>query len=372
MRFGILYEIHTPKPWHENSDYERYWQVIEEIKTAEAVGFDNVWAVEHHFPEEFAHSSAPEVFLAAVAQHTTTMRIGHGVTLLPKQYNHALRVAERTAALDILSHGRLDVGTGRSATPLELRAFEIDPEDTRPMWEEAIQIIPRYWTQERVAWEGKYYQIPKRTVLPRPYQKPHPPLWMAGGQQTSVELAAKYGLGFLHFTLLDPNESWEYVELYRDKIKQAQPPAGMVNNQFAAFTVGYCGESAREVEEVGGPGALYYGNERTRVQGAWEKAYGEVPPSYRSYQDQRNKIDLTGPDGFKKLMKLESMAVGTPDQCRRVVDIFEAAGADQMILYMELPLLTPEQIHKSVRLFGEEVIQPYKAERGLAVNAAAT
>ncbi len=143
MRFGILYEIHTPKPWHEQSDYERYWQAIEEIKLAEAVGFDNVWAVEHHFTEEFAHCSAPEVFLAAIAQHTTTIRIGHGVVLLPKNYNHPLRVAERAAALDILSNGRLDLGTGRSATVLELRAFEIDPEETRTQWEEAIQVLGR-------------------------------------------------------------------------------------------------------------------------------------------------------------------------------------------------------------------------------------
>ncbi|HEY8836692.1 MAG TPA: LLM class flavin-dependent oxidoreductase, partial [Dehalococcoidia bacterium] len=103
MRFGVLYEIHTPRPWHANSDYERYWQCIEEIKLAESVGFDQCWAVEHHFTEEFAHCSSPEVFLTAVAQHTTTMRVGHGVVLLPREYNHALRVAERAAALDILS-----------------------------------------------------------------------------------------------------------------------------------------------------------------------------------------------------------------------------------------------------------------------------
>ncbi len=134
----------TPQPWHERSDYERYWQCVEEIKLAEAAGFDQVRAVEHQFTEEFAHCSAPEVSLDAVAQHTTTMRIGHGVVLLPKPYNHALRVAERCAALDILSHGRLDVGTGRSATTLEPRGFEIDPNDTRPMWDEAIQIIPEF------------------------------------------------------------------------------------------------------------------------------------------------------------------------------------------------------------------------------------
>ncbi|HZQ38109.1 MAG TPA: LLM class flavin-dependent oxidoreductase [Dehalococcoidia bacterium] len=361
MRFGVLYEIHTPRPWHERSDYERYWQCIEEIKLAEAVGFDQVWAVEHHFTEEFAHCSAPEVFLSAVAQHTTTMRIGHGVVLLPKAYNHALRVAERGAALDILSHGRLDLGTGRSATTLELRGFEIDPDDTRPMWEEAIQIIPKFWTEERASFKGRYYDIPRRTVLPHPVQKPHPPLWMAGGQQASLELAAKYGLGFLHFALLDPAESFNYVRSYKTKIRDAQPVAGFVNNQFGAFTIGYCGEDEDEVRNVGGPGALYYAGERNRVQGAWEKAYGTVPESYRHYQNQTKKLDLTSKDALPGLLNIGSMAVGTAEQCRRVVEIYDQAGADQLILYMELPYLRHEQIAKSIRLFGERVIQPYRA-----------
>jgi alkanesulfonate monooxygenase SsuD/methylene tetrahydromethanopterin reductase-like flavin-dependent oxidoreductase (luciferase family) len=363
MQFGVLYEIHTPKPWHERSDYERYWQCVEEVKLAESVGFDECWAVEHHFTEEFAHCSAPEVFLAAIAQHTTTMRVGHGVVLLPKPYNHAVRVAERAAALDILSHGRLDVGTGRSATTLELRAFEIDPDDTRPMWEEAIQLIPTLWTKERTAFRGRYYNLPKRTVLPRPFQKPHPPLWMAGGQRASLELAAKYGLGFLHFALLDPEESFTYVRAYKDLIQHAQPTAGMVNNQFGAFTIGYCGEDEDEVRRVGGPGALYYAGERTRVQGAWERAYGTVPESYRHYQNQTAKIDLTAKDALPGLLNIGSMAVGTAEQCRKVVEIYDRAGADQLILYMELPFLNHEQVKKSIRLFGEQVIQPYRAAK---------
>jgi alkanesulfonate monooxygenase SsuD/methylene tetrahydromethanopterin reductase-like flavin-dependent oxidoreductase (luciferase family) len=370
MRFGVLYEIHTPKPWHATSDYERYWQCIEEIKLAEAVGFDECWAVEHHFTEEFAHCSAPEVFLTAVAQQTTTMRVGHGVVLLPKPYNHAVRVAERAAALDILSRGRLDVGTGRSATTLELRAFEIDPDDTRPMWEEAIQLIPKLWTEERTSFQGRFYNLPKRTVLPRPYQKPHPPLWMAGGQPESLDLAAQYGLGFLHFTLLDPQQSFAYVRRYKAKIKEARPPAGFTNDQFGAFTIGFCGEDEHEVRTVGGPGALYYASERTRVQGAWERAYGTVPATYAYYQRQTMTIDLTTKDALPGLLNIGSMAVGTPEQCRRVVEIYDQAGVDQLILYMELPFLQHEQIMKSIRLFGERVIRPYRDTRPRGHTAA--
>lgn len=368
MKFGIIFEIHTPRPWHENSDYDRYWQCLEEIKLAESVGFDECWAVEHHFTEEFSHSSSPEVFLAAVAQHTSHIRIGHGVVLLPKPYNHALRIAERVAALDILSHGRLDVGTGRSATPLELKGFEIEPDDARPMWEEAIQIIPKFLSEERSSHTGKYYNIPKRTTLPRPYQKPHPPLWMSGGQISSLELAAKYGLGFLHFTFLDPEESFEYIKVYRERIQDAQPIAGAINNQFGAFTLGFCGESEEEVRRIGAPGALFYAGERTKIQGAWERAYDTIPESYRRYQTQAMKVDLTAKDALPNLLNIGSMAVGTPDQCKRIVDIYDDAGADQIILNMELPFLNHEQIMKSIRLFGEHVLKPHKAKKNMAIE----
>jgi alkanesulfonate monooxygenase SsuD/methylene tetrahydromethanopterin reductase-like flavin-dependent oxidoreductase (luciferase family) len=194
---------------------------------------------------------------------------------------------------------------------------------------------------------------------------------MAGGQLTSVELAAKYGLGFLHFTLLDPEQTWEYVRLYRDKIQHAEPPGGFVNNQFGAFTLGFCGADDEEVRNVGGPGALYYASERTRVQGAWERAYGTVPESYRHYQTQTATIDLTSKDALPGLLNIGSMAVGTAAQCRKIVDVYNRAGVDQLILYMELPFLTHEQIKRSIQLFGERVIQPFKAEEKATAKAAA-
>ena len=271
--------------------------------------------------------------------------------------------AERAAALDILSPGRLDFGTGRSATALELRAFEIDTDDTRPRWEEAIQAIPKFWTEERLAFKGKYYDIPKRTVLPKPHQKPHPPLWMAGGQPASVALAAKYGLGFLHFTLLDPEQTFAYVKQYREELKNAVPPGGMVNNQFAAFTIGYCGDDEVKCGTSADPGRCI-----TPASGRASRARGRrrntVQESYSHYQKPTEKIDLTSKDALPGLLNLGSMAVGTAGQCRRLVDIYDKAGIDQLILYVELPFLKHEQIMKSVRLFGERVIQPYKADHG--------
>ena len=197
MRFGLLYEMEM-HPELGSSESDVYWQAIEQVKLAEEVGFDYVWCVEHHFLEGFSHSSAPEIFLTAVAQHTSRIRIGHGVVLLPIPFNHPARVAERTATLDILCKGRLDVGTGRSITMAELGGFGIDPDDSRPMWEEAVRIVPRMWTEHEFSgFDGRFVKMPPRVVVPKPVQKPHPPMWMACTSPPSFELAGRYGLGVL-------------------------------------------------------------------------------------------------------------------------------------------------------------------------------
>ena len=115
MKFDLLYELQMPKPHDVDSEYRCYHEALEQIVLADRLGYDTVWEVEHHFLTEFAHSSAPEVFLAAVSQRTKNIRLGHGVTLLPHKFNHPIRVAERVAALDLISDGRVEFGTGRSS-----------------------------------------------------------------------------------------------------------------------------------------------------------------------------------------------------------------------------------------------------------------
>ncbi len=181
MKFGLIYELQMPRPWDETSESDIYWQALEQIVVAEEAGFDFVWAVEHHFLTEYSHCSAPEVFLSAVAQHTKRIRIGHGVVLLPPPFNHPARVAERVAALDIMSRGRVEFGTGRSITEAELGGFRIDPEHSRGMWEEALHEIPKMWMHEVYpGFEGRYFSMPSREVIPKPVQNPIRPYgWRA-------------------------------------------------------------------------------------------------------------------------------------------------------------------------------------------------
>src|SRR5881296_3817798 len=174
MKFDLLYELQAPKPHDERSEYRCYHEALEQIELADRLGYDTVWDVEHHFLTEFAHSSAPEVFLAAVAQRTTRIRLGHGVVLLPHKFNHPIRVAERVAALDILSDGRVEFGTGRSSQ-FEQAGFEVDTDLSREMWQESLEMIPRMWTEDPFEHAGRFVTVPARSICPSRSRSPTRP-----------------------------------------------------------------------------------------------------------------------------------------------------------------------------------------------------
>lgn len=160
------------------------------------MGFDRIWAVEHHSLTQYAHMSASEVFLTWVAARTSRIRIGHGVVTMPFGYQHPVRVAERAAMLDVLSGGRVDIGAGRGATRQEMSMYGVRPEDTYPQMEEALRIFASAWKEERFEWHGSI-DIGPGAILPRPVQDPHPPLFMACSKHDTLKLAAELGIGAL-------------------------------------------------------------------------------------------------------------------------------------------------------------------------------
>src|SRR5215469_1343273 len=159
MKFALFYEIPVPRPWDEDSEHRAYQHVIEEVVAAEQFGWDAFWTVEHHFLEEYSHCSNPEVLYGAIAALTERMRLGYGVRLMPQPYNHPVRTAESVAVLDLISGGRVDFG--------------IDPAQTRAMWQEAIEHVVGCWTEEEHEFSGRFWQMPRRRVQPKPLQKPH-------------------------------------------------------------------------------------------------------------------------------------------------------------------------------------------------------
>ena len=226
MKAGLIYEIESIKPHAADHEYRVFWETMEQIELADRLGFDSVWTVEHHFLNEFSYSSAPEVFLACVTQRTKQIRVGHGVAVLP--FSHPIHVAERIAVLDIMSNGRVEFGTGRATTMDELLGFGVRPEDTRPRWAEAVEAIPRMWREDPFTMHGKYWTVePPVSVIPKPIQKPHPPMWVAATNPTTFELAAERGLGVLCFTLgVELAQVSERINIYRDGNQEARGRSG--------------------------------------------------------------------------------------------------------------------------------------------------
>ena len=356
MEFALLYEIEVPRPWGENSIYDAFWEALEQVKVAEEAGFHTVWSVEHHFLDQFSVASAPEVWLSAVAQHTSRIRIGHGVRLLPFQYNHPIRSAEMAAVLDIMCKGRLEFGTGRSASAVELQGFGIDPADTRGQWDEALRMIPQMWMQDEFSWDLPTFKMPPRNVLPKPHQKPHPPLWMSGTQPDSAVLAGERGIGFMHFSMSDPVGMDAKVQSYRDAIKRAEPVGAFINEKFAAFTCMFCGEDDAKAAEISGEAVCWYTN---LVEAVYASLAGLGEDASYAWYKERLAEEGMKQRSLDELVNRHSAIVGGPQRCIDAIRWYEAQGVDQMIFLVEPGNLPHEQICDSLRRFGNEVIPKF-------------
>ena len=277
MDFALFYEIQVNSPLkHRHREREVFDHVLDQVVLAEEMGFTNFWTVEHHFQPGFSHSSAPEVLYGAVSQRTKKIRIGHAVVLLPFPYNHPVRIAERVATLDILSHGRVDVGTGRSSTVQELWGFGIPPEETRPRWDEALRILTEIWASGdgTFSHKGRYFDIPERTVVPMPVQKPHPPLWLASSHDYSHEIAGRMGMGLLTLVVATPpDEVARRIQIYDDATKDQEPVSPLaVNNQKAVFYMGHCAETDEQAKANAERSFLSIRGDRRPERGAPEAA----------------------------------------------------------------------------------------------------
>src|SRR3954468_20069706 len=228
MKFGVFYEHQHPRPWEADSEQQLIQDALEQIELADALGIDYVWEVEHHFLEEYSHSSAPEVFLAAVSQRTSRLRLGHGIVQTPPGYNHPARVAERIATLDLLSRGRVDFGTGESSSEAELGGFGIEPPAKREMWDEGTRVALRCMTETPFSGHaGDFVTMPPRTSLPTPSQKPPPAVWVACTRRETIHLAAQRGIGALSFAFFDPEEARHWVDDYYATLAHEVVPVGV-------------------------------------------------------------------------------------------------------------------------------------------------
>lgn len=354
MKFGIFYEHQLPRPWDDGQELKLFQDALAQVELADRLGIDSAWEVEHHFLEEYSHSSAPEVFLAAASQRTKNIRLGHGIVLMPPNYNHPARVAERIATLDLVSNGRVDFGTGESASRAELEGFGIDPNERRAMWRETVEQVANMLAMDPYpGFEGKYFTMPCRNIVPKPVQRPHPPLWVACSNRETIHLAAQLGIGALTFAFIDPAEARHWVNDYYTTLKNECVPIGhTVNANIAMVTSFSVHPDEEEAKRRGLDGFRFFqfalghhynfGVHTPGRTNIWEK--------YIAVRDQLGTEGLGGGTG----------GIGTPQQLREHLRQFADAGVDQTVFIQQGGKNRHDHICEALELFAAEVMPEFK------------
>ena len=362
MRFGVFYELQLPRPWNKGDERNLFHQALEQVQLADRLGFDYAWEVEHHFLEEYSHSSAPEVFLAAAAARTKSIRLGHGIRQVIPNYNHPARTAEGLATLDILSDGRVDFGIGEGATRLELGGFKIPAKEKRAMALEAAEQIANMMVLEPYpGFQGKYFSMPCRNVLPKPVQSPHPPIWMACTNRDTIKIAAQNGVGALAFSFLEPEQARHWSDIYYGIIKSdACVPLGHNVNANLAMVSSFSvhGDRAEAVRR-GLEGFEFFGFALNALV-AQDCVPGRTNlwGDYQAQRGRRNEDVVAAADRVGAY----SSGIGTPDDMRRHLQGFADNGIDQVIFLQQAGRNRHDHICESLELFAAEVMPEFKAK----------
>ncbi len=396
MKFGLLYEAQRAFQGNDVDWNSLYKETLDQCELADRMGFDNLWFVEHHFLMGFSGSPCPEVLFGALSQRTKNIRIGFGVSILPN--HHPIRIAERVAMVDQLTDGRVEFGTGRS-NAYEQIGQGIDPRETRDRWEEALRMLPQIWQSDEFSWDGNFWNVPTRRVLPRVFQKPHPRMYLACTQTDSFRLAAEKGIGVLSSSSYAVDILAEHVKTYREAVKHASPVGAFVNEFWGNNVHAICGTDDQEAKELCAQSMkTFFGPDKPYIQGrinAYEElleAWGGVPDhltadfgrwlrqSDDAHKEQAAQAGISldsGPGAARAavaqldanvLSQRGVIIAGNPESCIETVKMYEDIGVDQVIMIMQTETVPHHRVMESIELFGREVIPAFS---NVEVSAAA-
>ena len=383
MQFGLLFEAQRPFKGNEVDWNALYKETLEQCELADQVGFDNVWFVEHHFLTGFSGSPSQDAIFGALSRTTKNIRIGYGVCILP--YHHPVRVAERVALVDQLTDGRVEFGTGRS-NAYEQTGLGVDPRNTRALWEESITMIPQIWQSDEFSWEGENWNVPKRRVLPKPFQKPHPRMYLACTQTDSFRLAAEKGIGVLSSASYATSVLADQVKVYREAIQHANPVGAEINNFWGNNVHAFCGEDDQEAKELAALSMkTFFGPDKPYIAGrigAYEElleAWGGIPDHLQAdfgrwlrqsddaHKQQASEAGISldsGPGAARAAIAqldastLADRAViiaGNPDSCAKAIQMYDEIGVDQVMMIMQTETIPHERVLSSIEMFGKYV-----------------
>jgi alkanesulfonate monooxygenase SsuD/methylene tetrahydromethanopterin reductase-like flavin-dependent oxidoreductase (luciferase family) len=362
MRFGIFYEHQLPRPWDNGAEQRLFNEALEQVEVADRLGIDYAWEVEHHFLEEYSHSSAPEVFLAACAARTRNIRLGQGIRQVIPQYNHPARTAEVIATLDLVSNGRVDFGTGESSAVLELGGFGVPVEEKRKIYLEATEQIANMLAMDPYpGYKGKYFEMPCRNIVPKPVQKPHPPIWVACSQRETIRMAARLGIGALTFAFVDPLEAKAWVDEYYSIIKSDQcvPIGHAVNANICMVSSFSCHHDREEAINRGLKGFEFFGYALGSLYGFGAHKPGRTD-LWAEFNQVYEKRMSEVPIEVSEALSGGRGGIGTPDDLRGHLRKFEEAGVDQVTFIQQAGLNKHDHICEALELFAAEVMPEFK------------
>lgn len=350
MKFGFMSEGETSE---NESYYHRYMDLVKEVQKAEAVGFDFFASSEQHFTFG-ATVSAPECLYSYLFPLTTRIRFRHAVTLLPYRINHPLRVAERIATEDILSNGRIELGVGRANTALIVKAFQVNPEDTRDEVKEALDIIRLSFTQDPFEYKGRFFDIPKRYMIPKPLQKPYPPISMAATSPESMEAAAREGVGAMGSSYFF---GWPWIELlaksYHDTFNSLPERPAHANQNFTPLLYAYCAETDEEARRDGYEG-LY---NAARMATIAFSRLAQISKSY-GYMAQADQIADKIHDADWLIEESGTVLCGSPDTLVKQIKRYVALGATEVLI--RLDGVGHDKVMRALDLIGRHVIPKFQ------------
>jgi alkanesulfonate monooxygenase SsuD/methylene tetrahydromethanopterin reductase-like flavin-dependent oxidoreductase (luciferase family) len=356
MEFGIFNSLYTPRQSYEGVDDQ--WAVetkrledeVDWTVAADIAGFKYSWVTEHHFLTEYSHLYSNEVFMPWVLAKTERIHVGSGIINVTPPVNHPARVAERVAMMDKLSHGRFEFGVGRGSSSTEQRGFGIDdPELTKQMLDEVMPEFKKMWRENTYTFKGKFFSMPPRNVLPKPYSDPHPPMWVAAGNPGTFEKAARMGIGVLCFTIGTPQMLAPLIEVYKKNIDNAEPVGEFVNNNVMVTSQMLCLEDGQRARDISV-------NMTSRYQNSLVFHYLDTFPSPPGIPEWPDLIPEPTPAEMDADIKAGNVCIGTPEEVEKAVKRYADCGADQLVFGMLSTTMGVENAIEATETFGKHIL----------------
>jgi alkanesulfonate monooxygenase SsuD/methylene tetrahydromethanopterin reductase-like flavin-dependent oxidoreductase (luciferase family) len=359
MEFGIFNSLYTPHQEYEHVDdqwgveHQRLRNEVDWTIAADKAGFKYSWVTEHHFLTEYSHLSSNETFMAYTLAKTNRIHIGSGIINVTPPVNHPARIAERVAMLDGLSEGRFEFGMGRGSSSTEQRGFGIeDPELTKKMLDEVAPQFKKMWRENLYSFKGEFFSMPPRNVLPKPYSDPHPPMWIAAGNPSTFEKAARMGIGVLCFTTGSPETLKPLIEVYKNTIEKAEPVGEYVNDNVMVTSQMLCLEDGQKARDIAC-------NMTSGYQNSLVFKYLDTFPKPDLVPAWPALIPEPTPETLQQAIEAHLVMVGTPDEVAPAVKEYQDAGADQVVFGMLSTTMPIDVAIEATETFGKHVLPQF-------------